>query len=793
MSLAAGTRLGPYEIIAPLGAGGMGEVYRARDTRLQRDVAIKGLPEAFAQHPERLARFEREARLLAALSHPNIGGIFGLEESGGTPWLVLELVEGETLAQRLARGPLPVREALDIGGQIAAGIEAAHERGIVHRDLKPGNVMITPSRVVKVLDFGLAKGGATEAASSSDLSVSPTMALSGTSAGVLLGTASYMCPEQARGRPVDRRADVWAFGCVLFECLSGRQAFGGETVSDVIARVLEREPEWNALPSTVPARLRDVIRRCLTKDADERPRDIGDLRRELSAIGLDLSSHSGLHPSPAAAVPSLAVLYFENLASDKDSEYFCAGITEDILTDLSKIKGLRVASRNAVARYRGAPADIPKIAADLGVGAVLEGSVRRAGDRVRISAQLINAVDGFHLWAERYDRTLEDVFAVQEEIASSIAGALRVALTPAETASLVKDRPDDVRAYDLYLKGRALYGRYTDESLHEAQALFRQAIALDPNYALAWAGIADCCGQLCQWGRDPDVPALTTSGLEAARHAIALNPHLAEAFKAEAMNLRFAGDLEGARVALDRAIEANPRFVPALLNLAVDAFCRADIAATERHVRRTLDIDPQEAFACLWLATVTGHTGRGDESIAAAQRARRLSDDSFYVSSYHSTRAWIQLGRGDLPAAAQALQDGAADGARPKDQLAIEAAITVRAGRVDQARVQIHELAATPGLLGISMMLAAGAALRAGELEMAKSFLARQLVRDLAPVFARLDAELHPLLDHAPLAPRRWDATLVWPLEAPMIDAARHRLFREVRIESGLPQGSDVK
>ena len=373
---------------------------------------------------------------------------------------MLELIEGESLAQRLARGPLPVRETLDVAAQIAAAMEAAHERGIVHRDLKPGNVMLTPARVVKVLDFGLAKGG--EALPNDGL----TMGNPATAAGLVLGTTSYMSPEQARGLPVDRRTDVWAFGCVLFECLTGQLAFGGATSSDVLGRVLEREPEWNALPATTPARLREVVRRCLTKDVEERPRDIGDLRRELAALALELSSPSTGRPPQAAAAPSLAVLYFENLANDAESDYFCAGITEDILTDLSKIKGLRVASRNAVVRYRGAPVDLPKVAAELGVGAVLEGSVRRSGDRVRISAQLINAADGFHLWAERYDRTMNDVFAVQEAIASSIAEALRVALSPAEAATLVKGRPRDVKAYDLYLKGREHYGAYNDASLN---------------------------------------------------------------------------------------------------------------------------------------------------------------------------------------------------------------------------------------------------------------------------------------------------------------------------------------
>ncbi len=284
MPLSAGTRVGPYEIVAPLGAGGMGEVYRARDPRLGRDVAIKALPAEFSRDPERLARFEREARLLASLSHPNIAGIHGLEEVDGARYLVLELVEGETLADRLVRGPLPVDEAIDIARQIATGVEAAHENGVVHRDLKPANVMLTPVGAVKVLDFGLAKSGASEpAAVDPGASASPTMTYNPTQAGIVLGTAAYMSPEQARGRPVDKRTDIWSFGCVLFECLTGRRVFAGETSSDLVAHILKTEPDWSRLPAATPARVRALLERCLRKDARERLRDIGEARILLAA------------------------------------------------------------------------------------------------------------------------------------------------------------------------------------------------------------------------------------------------------------------------------------------------------------------------------------------------------------------------------------------------------------------------------------------------------------------------------------------------------------------------------
>jgi eukaryotic-like serine/threonine-protein kinase len=300
MSLTPGTKLGPYEIIAPLGAGGMGEVFRARDARLGRDVAIKALPEIFATDPERLARFEREARLLASLNHPNVAGIHGIEEVGGHRYLVLEFVEGETLAERLTRGPLPVEEAMEVCRDIAAGVEAAHESGVIHRDLKPGNVIITPSGQVKVLDFGLAtSGGGSTTGSDVNLSHSPTMTTPATRAGVILGTAAYMSPEQARGKSVDRRTDIWSFGCVLYECLTGRQLHHGETVSDLIARILEREPDWAALPANTPARVRELLKRCLRKDARERLRDIGDARLELS----EAIAHPDSAAPAAAAAP----------------------------------------------------------------------------------------------------------------------------------------------------------------------------------------------------------------------------------------------------------------------------------------------------------------------------------------------------------------------------------------------------------------------------------------------------------------------------------------------------------
>jgi len=643
--------------------------------------------------------------------------------------------------------------------------------------------------VAKVLDFGLAKGNEAVRDSSGPYLSSPTMAPLATADGLILGTAAYMSPEQARGKAVDRRTDVWAFGCVVFECLTGHQAFEGETASDLLARILERDPDWQRIPALVPARLRELTRRCLTKEVEERPRDIGDIRRELSSILQGMSS-SGIQAAPADK-PSLAVLYFENPANDPESDYFCSGITEDIVTDLSKIKNLRVASRNAVARYRGKPTDIPCIGADLGVSAVLEGSVRRSGDRVRITAQLINAADGFQMWAERYDRTLADVFAVQEEIAHSIAEALRVALTPAETKNLVANRPNDARAYDLYLKGRQEYGKYSKDSIFAALELFREATKIDPEYALAYAGIADCYGQMGQWAMVEDFTEAGRLGLEAAHRALEINPRLPEAYKAESLVLRQLGDSAGARAALQKALDINPRFTPALINLAVQAMVEADVAGAERLIRRALEVDPQEAFAHSWLTWILYMTNRGGEALTVTDRLRKVSDEKFYVSGVYFYRAMIYLQRGEIEAAEKALQEGRADGALEDNLLAVQASIEAKQGRLEEAKRLLVEVTLRPIGAPVAILLAA-AALRVGDVPRALRNLERGIIQDLSHTLVRLTPDLLPVLDHPPFAPRKRDAILVWPLEAPMIDAARFATFREVKIESGLPKASDV-
>ncbi|MFN8588970.1 MAG: protein kinase [Candidatus Eisenbacteria bacterium] len=624
MPLTPGTRLGPYEVVAPLGAGGMGEVYRARDTRLGRDVALKVLPAAFSRDAERLARFRREAMALAALNHPNVAAIYGLEESGEAPCLVLELVEGETLAARLGRGALPVGEALALAGQVAAAVEAAHERSLVHRDLKPGNVMVTSSGIAKVLDFGLAKSELAEpprTASHDD--VTRSISASPTEAGVILGTAAYMSPEQARGRAVDRRSDVWSFGCVLYECLAGRPPFEGETVTDLLARILEREPDWAALPAATPPRVTELLRRCLRKNADERPRDIRDVRLELAEAASRPAAGAG-----AEAAHSLAVLPFENQGG-ADDEYFADGMSDEILNALAQLKGLRVAARSSSFAFKGRREDPRTVGAKLGVQTVLEGTVRRAGARLRVTVQLVNVNDGLTLWSERYDRELTDVFAVQDEIAAAISEKLRLSLGGSEAS---RHGTKNVRAYELFLKGRALQlrrGRY----LMDAIDLFEQAVALDPGYAEALAWLADSWRLLGTFGvghpRElyPKAKAL-------AQRALALQPHLPEALATLAdIEAQYEWKPAEAEALWQRTLALDPRHTRARLERALWGWALGTVPIDEalREAEATVAADPENSWALGMHSFVVGHAGYHAESLAVARRAAAKDEDSTFA------------------------------------------------------------------------------------------------------------------------------------------------------------------
>jgi len=421
------------------------------------------------------------------------------------------------------------------------------------------------------------------------------------------------------------------------------------------------------------------------------------------------------------------------------------------------------------------------------VTAVVEGSVRRAGDRVRISAQLINAADGFHMWAERYDRTLQDVFAVQEEIASSITAALRVALSPKEAEALLRDRPEDVRAYDLYLKGRELYSRYSQDSLREALSLFERATKIEPDYALAWAGIADCYGQMIQWGTSDRNEEIGELGLEAARRAVSLNPNLAEAHKAEALVHKMRGEHDLSNASLERAVRANPRYSPAWTNLCVRAFEECDIASAERHIRRSLEIDPQDAFAQNWLGQILIRTYRYEEMFEVVSRVREMTRQPFHMISVYVMMGQFHLVHRDLAAARRVLSEGRAAGVPGANLQMLEAKIALDAGDLDDAGRLFMLAEASPELGPITLSWGVEIALRRGETERALKLAKRPIWQGLREPMARLSRSFHPLLDMEPLAPRVSSRTLVWPAEAPPVEPEIAALFAGVRVESGKP------
>ena len=449
-----GKKLGPYEILSSIGSGGMGEVWKARDTRLGRTVAIKKVNE---QHSE---RFKQEARSIAALNHPNICQIFDI----GDDYLVLEYVEGKPLSS-----PLKEEEAVNMAIQIATALEEAHKKGIIHRDLKPSNIMVTDKGSVKLLDFGLAK----LYEQNQSISSLPTEEFPATREGAILGTVAYMSPEQAQGQPADARSDIFSFGLVLYEMLSGRRAFSGDSNFMLLEAIVRKEPS----PLKTSPQLEKVVKGCLEKNAAARYQTMAEAK-----VAMVKASTKKVTVNSEEPQPSIAELPFVNMSGDKEQEYFSDGLAEEIINALTKIPGLKVIARTSAFDFKGKDQDITKIAEALRVSNILEGSVRKSGNRLRVTAQLITASDGSHLWSERYDRDMTDVFAIQDEISQAIVDKLRVRLS--NDQPLVKRYTENMEAYNLYLKGRYHLEKFTPESLSKSKDYYEQAIAIDPQYAL---------------------------------------------------------------------------------------------------------------------------------------------------------------------------------------------------------------------------------------------------------------------------------------------------------------------
>ena len=500
-----GNTISHYRITSQLGEGGMGIVYEAEDVNLGRHVALKFLSPAMASDDTLLQRFQREARAASSLNHPNICTIHGIEQHESEHFIIMELLDGEPLNDRIRRGPLDVDTVLGLAVQIVDALESAHSKGIVHRDLKPANIFVTSRGQAKILDFGLAKIDHQQKPDAGS-NVQTAIADGLTSAGMAMGTVSYMSPEQARGEVTDARTDLFSIGTVLYQMCTGTLPFQGDTTAVVFDAILNRDPlPVDQVRPNLPPELGRIINQALEKDRELRFQTATDLKTALKRLKRDLESgrhtteSSGISRGRSGSAPvhehSIAVMYFENLSGMKEDEYLRDGITEDITTELSKIKRLRTFSRAVVLPYRDKPVTAGQIGKELGASYVLVGSLRRAGNRLRINAQLVDAATDFPTWSERYDREMADVFEVQDEIASKIAAALRITLSPQEQQALAAKPTDNLHAYDLYLRGRNFARRVGRQDMQFALQMYENAVALDPNFAVAHAAIANVCAQ----------------------------------------------------------------------------------------------------------------------------------------------------------------------------------------------------------------------------------------------------------------------------------------------------------
>ena len=607
-----------YRISRKLGAGGMGEVYLAEDSRLGRQVALKFLPASYQYDPDRRARFMKEARAASALRSPYIAAIYDIGEHDGTMFIAMEYVEGELLQTRTERGPIPAREVIEIAEQIADALDEAHGLGIIHRDVKSANLILTPRGLVKVLDFGLAKmNELRDTANSGDFT---TPLGQQTAAGLVLGTVTYMSPEQALGRQLDGRSDLFSLGVVLYEMLTGRLPFKGTTATEIIDHILHTDPLPVAQFSTdTPAELERLVRKCMEKDRDRRYQsarelaiDLRNLKRDLdsgtlSTSGLRTQTYSGQtgrQTRSRRAIDSLAILPLANESLDAETEYLADGITESIINSLSQIPKLRVMARSTVFRYKGRDLDPLSVGRELGVRAVLLGRMLSRGDTLIIKVELVDTGDGSHLWGENYNRPLADIFAIEADISSVISEKLRLRLDSAQKKRLTKRHTEKTEAYQLYLKGRACWNRRTADSLKRGIEYFNEAIAADPGYALAYAGLADSYNILASYS--------------------ALAPD--EAFPK-------------AREAAMKALQLDERLPEAHASMAFVTFGYSwDFAQADREFRRALDLNPGYAVAHQWYALYLAAMRRTDEAIAEIERAEQLDPLSLPIIT---NKGWI--------------------------------------------------------------------------------------------------------------------------------------------------------
>ena len=644
--------LGHYRVGRLIGAGGMGEVYDAEDLQLGRRVALKVLPAEVASDRERLARFTREARALAALNHPGIVTIYSVDECDGEHFLTMELVEGRTLAECIPAAGMATERFLDLAIPLADALAAAHERGIVHRDLKPTNVMVTGEGRVKVLDFGLAKllalSGEGETAATLDQ----------TQDGALLGTLPYMSPEQLAGRPADARSDLFSLGVVLYEMVGGRHPFHRPTAAALILAVMHETPtSLAAFAPGLPDEIARLIARCMEKDPSQRPGSAAEVRAALETLR---RGPTALSQAPWSAdvprAPSVAVLPFADMSPAKDQEYFCDGIAEEILNALAQLEGLRVTARTSSFAFKGRLEDVREIGRQLGVGAVLEGSVRKAGERLRITVQLIDVVGGFHLWSERYDRGAEDIFAIQDEISLAVVEKLKVRLLDGEACALARRREPSQEAYHLCLKGRYFFHRRGPGDLQRAIECFEKAIVADPEYAEPHLGIAEVFNVLGTWDFLP------------ARQAVAR-----------------------AKKAAERAIELDDSRPEAHLTLAFVHLLEWDWTGAERRFQTASRLTSRSGFGRFGISLFLLLTGHRQEALEAALRT--VAEEPLSPIAYTQAGA-AHIAAGDIEGAVALLDKSLElDGSLPMAQLWMGYCRAVQ-GRLEEAAALLQSAVA---------------------------------------------------------------------------------------------------
>ena len=768
------TRIAHYRILEKIGEGAMGAVFLAEDTRLDRRVALKVL---LKENPDgsRGKRFEREAKAIAALSHPNILSIYDYGRDANRPYIAMELLDGRTLRQALDEsGALPLRKAVVYGLEIVEGLAAAHDKGISHRDLKPANVFITRDDHVKILDFGLA---AVRQPIIPDSPAAETMLVrdSPTTPGMVLGTIGYMAPEQVRGEPADHRADIFALGGLLFEMLSGERAFLEASAVETMHAILTRQPAFDRLERVpVPEPVLQILRRCLEKRPEHRFQSARDLAFSLQSLLAQPNfgsfgsgsqwrdSHSGVTSTSPGALTSyraIAVLPFSNMSNDPEMEYFSDGITEEIINVLAQLPDLRVAARTSSFAFKGKSVNLSEVGARLKVDSVLEGSVRRAGKRLRITAQLINIADGYQLWAERYDRDLDDVFAIQDDIATNIARRLKLTLAGGGEP-LVKPATDHMEAYDLYLQGR-FFVEKRGPGLAKGLSLYQQALARDPNFALAHAAVAEVMTLLAIYVIGD--PADRMQHAQRAAHvALELDPTLADAHLVmAAVKVLLEWDWPGALAEFEAALEINPNHVAARYwkGIMYHQWCRGEHDAALRETRRAVELDPMGTVPVYAECLVLIGMGRYDD---ASRRAAHGLERDPTSALLHRVMGVAMLGQNQLDVAVSHLEKAVAFSQRQSVVLAELSAFYSAAGRPDRADEIQQELLAHAKSMYVSPVSLAMLAVMRGQLE--------EGIVHLRTAFERRDPQLL--------------AVLVWPSTAALRQDPRVReLYRQIGID----------